>query len=462
VSARYEFHEIANIFPMMDGAEMAALVDDIRANGLREPIWLYENKILDGRNRYTACLDASVEPTLNVYADGDPVSFVISLNLRRRHLDTSQRAMVAAKLATLKQGARTDLAQICAKSQDEAAEALNVSRRSVQHAAEVHEHGVPELVGAVERGEVAVSTAARVAELSQEEQREAVAGGKSGIQAALATEPFIKTILGQPEATDAAAVESERQRAALGAAWKGAGQKARESFLADIERPAVSAAATPGEYAPIVDLYALGDCLPHESETDHDKVGWHHSVDEMASIAAELCDRMISVANRAHAEIIAGIFRLPIELLPLTRGHIADAIAEAKLTKKELRQLRVSPELLEYWTRNPGHGLDLSMMHDDRRLLERIGIMQNDTAHVKIIRPDDVMGRTGIRSHQHLRKLVLAGQFPAPIQLGPKSIGFVENEVLTWIEQRMAARPVRALPAIEAAAWRIGALAVAA
>ncbi|KAF0241452.1 MAG: transcriptional activator adenine-specific DNA methyltransferase-like protein, partial [bacterium] len=57
-----EFHEVANIFPLMQGEEYKQIVEDIKINGLREPIWLHDNKIIDGRNRYLACIDAGVAP----------------------------------------------------------------------------------------------------------------------------------------------------------------------------------------------------------------------------------------------------------------------------------------------------------------------------------------------------------------------------------------------------------------
>jgi hypothetical protein len=63
-----------------------------------------------------------------------PRAYVVSLNLRRRHLNESQRAMVAAKLATMRQGERTDLepsANFQKVSQADAAKLLNVSPRSV-------------------------------------------------------------------------------------------------------------------------------------------------------------------------------------------------------------------------------------------------------------------------------------------------------------------------------------------
>ena len=106
------FHPVADIFPLIQGADFQAFCADVKANGLRVPIVLHaDGRILDGRNRERACAATGVEAEYETW-DGEPgseVAYVLSLNLARRHLDESQRAMVAARLATMTQGARTDL-----------------------------------------------------------------------------------------------------------------------------------------------------------------------------------------------------------------------------------------------------------------------------------------------------------------------------------------------------------------
>src|SRR5271163_491695 len=103
MTSELQFHPLADIFPMLDSKALAELADDIAEQGQREPIIMLDGMILDGRNRYRACLMAGVEPTFGEFPDsGDPLAAVISANLRRRHLDESQRAMIAARLSNLK------------------------------------------------------------------------------------------------------------------------------------------------------------------------------------------------------------------------------------------------------------------------------------------------------------------------------------------------------------------------
>ena len=137
-----EFNPVANIFPLMQGAEYNQLKDDIAANGLLDPIWLdTEGKILDGRNRYRVCLDVGVDPQYRTYQGDDELKFVISKNLHRRHLSESQRAVIASRLANMQRGgdrpsendSNFDSANLPIGnfSQPEAAEMLNVSPRTV-------------------------------------------------------------------------------------------------------------------------------------------------------------------------------------------------------------------------------------------------------------------------------------------------------------------------------------------
>jgi ParB-like chromosome segregation protein Spo0J len=91
-------HPIADVWPMMDEAKIAELADDISKNGQLIPVWLYEGKILDGRNRWAACQIAGVEPKTKEYTGDEPTAFAVSLNDRRRHMNKGALAAVAAEL----------------------------------------------------------------------------------------------------------------------------------------------------------------------------------------------------------------------------------------------------------------------------------------------------------------------------------------------------------------------------
>lgn len=159
-------HPLADLFPPLAESDLAALTADIRERGLLEPIWLYEGKILDGRNRIQACEALGIACPTREYPGDDPLAFALSLNLVRRHLSESQRAMIAAKIANMRQGRPGEKAANLPDyqvSQSHAAEMLRISERTLRDAKKVQLEAQPQLVKAVETGTIAVSAAARLA-----------------------------------------------------------------------------------------------------------------------------------------------------------------------------------------------------------------------------------------------------------------------------------------------------------
>jgi DNA modification methylase len=174
-----EYHEYANLFPMVTGSDFEGLKEDIKENGLLNPVVLYEGKILDGRNRFRACQEIGQQPEFEDYEGDNPLEYVISLNLHRRHLNESQRAMVAARLANIQVGstggrAKIDSANLQSQSRAEAAEKLNVSERSVNTAKKVQTKAIPEVQEKVNQGQLAVSAASEIADQPEEVQHKLI------------------------------------------------------------------------------------------------------------------------------------------------------------------------------------------------------------------------------------------------------------------------------------------------
>ena len=92
----YSLHPLCTLFPRMAGAEFEALKQDILNNGLHQPIVLHEGMVLDGGNRYRACLELGVEPLTEEYEGDDIVAYVLSANLHRRHMSPGQQAAIVA------------------------------------------------------------------------------------------------------------------------------------------------------------------------------------------------------------------------------------------------------------------------------------------------------------------------------------------------------------------------------
>lgn len=235
-------HEAADLFPLEEET-LAALADDIRERGQAKEIELYEGKVLDGRRRLRACKLAGVEPRFrDVTAEvTEPVAYVLSLNLHRRQLTPSQKAIVAARVremydkaakerqtAGLKKGKQAPVVEKIPqreagkKARDAAGKAVGVNGKYVDQATKVLANAVPEVVKAVEDGRMNVTTAALLATEAPEVQREEATKPKRNrkytpTQNAAAVKPA-------PEATQPAAPEPQQQA-------KGRSEKVPDGFL---------------------------------------------------------------------------------------------------------------------------------------------------------------------------------------------------------------------------------------
>ena len=164
-------HPAADVFPLGSDAELGELAADIRAHGLNHPIVLYDGAVLDGRRRLRACKLAGVEPRFEEWdgRGGSPVDFVVSENLHRRHLTTSQRALVAIELLPLyeaealesKRAAGHEAGRSRPKLATELLQAIPRAPQSAERAA-----------AAVNLGGTTVRLAAKIVESSPELARE--------------------------------------------------------------------------------------------------------------------------------------------------------------------------------------------------------------------------------------------------------------------------------------------------
>src|SRR5690606_3394856 len=102
----------------------------------------------------------------------DPLGFVLSHNLHRRHLSESQRAMVAARLVDWDIGVNQSTAGAANLPTRKAAERLSISERAVRAARRIHERGADELVEAIRDGRVSVHAGEALSELEHSAQRE--------------------------------------------------------------------------------------------------------------------------------------------------------------------------------------------------------------------------------------------------------------------------------------------------
>jgi ParB-like chromosome segregation protein Spo0J len=168
------YHPVANLFPMLGEQAFRELCADIEAHGQMSPIWIHEGQIVDGRNRHRACLELGIEPWFSEWDQrGTLVDFVLSLNLRRRHLTPTQKATVAFRMLPMLEAEAKErqvrkpadaapeiLPEQRSDSRDQAAALVGVSGKYVSDVKRIAREA-PEKLKALEAGTLTLQSAKR-------------------------------------------------------------------------------------------------------------------------------------------------------------------------------------------------------------------------------------------------------------------------------------------------------------
>jgi len=220
-----QFHEVANLFPLMTESEMELLVEDIKNNGQRQDILIdKDGKIIDGRNRWFACEKLGIAAQTKTWdGRGSLISLSISLNLSRRHLNSSQRAVLALQILPLLEddakqrqrasgGDRKSEAYkktLTAKNEEpknytgeavEFASKLVGSNRDYLYTAKKLEKQSPNLLNYIKNGEINIREAKLICTLEGEElQQKVIDKIKEGIDVRVARAKVIKDATAIPE-----------------------------------------------------------------------------------------------------------------------------------------------------------------------------------------------------------------------------------------------------------------------
>ena len=158
----WELDPVCEAFPPYEHDQFQALKASISRNGLQEPIWVWNDRVMDGRHRLKACQELGIEPSVKLLTCDyqQAVSAVFAANINRRQLGTGQLALMAAQLATRKPGQTKAAKHVeAALSQVEAATLFGVSRDAVQKACCLIAHNNTALLDAVHNGSMTLNEA---------------------------------------------------------------------------------------------------------------------------------------------------------------------------------------------------------------------------------------------------------------------------------------------------------------
>lgn len=177
----YQQHPLSAAFPAMSDAEYTELLDSITDIGVQNPITLHEGMVLDGWNRYRACLELGYECLERIFGGDDPVRFVRAQNKHRRHLSVGAWALIEVALNAWHPTGRPEKGELSSPFQatnEQMAANVGVTVRTIQHAKVVDASGAPEVKAAVKAGSVSVKDAATISKLPAAEQLQALQAPK--------------------------------------------------------------------------------------------------------------------------------------------------------------------------------------------------------------------------------------------------------------------------------------------
>lgn len=173
----YQQHPLSAVFPPMTPEEFQSLKDSIDANGVLNPITIYEGMVLDGWHRYQAAMELGMDcPEVELDEWIEPKDFVLAQNKNRRHITAAQLAMATTAVYEWVPRGRQNKPAMSAglKTSAELAEISGTSERTIRQAKSVMKNATPEVQDAVKSGKIGLYKAQEISKLPKGEQAAAI------------------------------------------------------------------------------------------------------------------------------------------------------------------------------------------------------------------------------------------------------------------------------------------------
>ena len=223
-------HELATMFPPMSEEEFIGLKSDIAEHGIHQPIAVWRGAVIDGRNRYLAAHEVGIDPPFRYLDDDiDPVDFVLSANMSRRNLDSSQRSIVMSALPKLKVGdnQHREDTKYLVSSRTSRAKRASVSDELQRQADTVFTYGDQAIINQIRSGRLTVTDAYNGIRTAREANARAEKAEKEQVQAAAAAKAEREALERAKAEREAAEREAVARRAAAEKAEREVNEKAR-------------------------------------------------------------------------------------------------------------------------------------------------------------------------------------------------------------------------------------------